>query len=104
MAKIVTQRSVNPAGRQRARGQAYASWTDTESGIPYELLKSWQTNNGQLHARWMVASGGQFAEMGDMYVQELWKGLQWARDIVFDPALWENKTRFLEWAQGTGGR
>lgn len=94
-------RAVNPAGRSRERSNPYAKWTDTNTGFKIFLLKSWQANNGKPGARWFTWVESEFSEYGDQYVGSLYSGLKWADDIEFDTSIWENKTRFLEWAQGT---
>jgi len=96
------QRPINVAARSRNKGDAYASWTDTQTGWKVFLLKSYQVNNGQPYARWFTWVESENSEYGDQYVSELWKGLQWSQDLVFHTGIWENRTRFLEWAQGSG--
>lgn len=96
------RRATNVASRSRDRRQPYAKWTDTNTGWKVYLLKSYQVNNGTPHARWFTWVESDFSEYGDQYARELFSGLQWATDLEFDTSIWENKTRFIEWAQGTG--
>lgn len=102
MPKTQTERAVNVANKERKRDNPYATWTDTNSGFKVFLLKSWQVDNGKPYARWLTWVESDFSEYGDQYSRDLFSGLQRARDIVFDTAIWESKTHFLEWAQGTG--
>lgn len=95
------ERPVNVAGRMRSKEAAYASWYDPFMGWKWFLLKSWQVDNGKPTARWMVYADSEFAEMGDMYVKELWSGVEQKQELVFDTTIWSSEEDFIEWAKGS---
>lgn len=91
----------NLAGKSRKSENAYAAWTDPRSGWKYKLLKSWQADNSKEYARWHVEVYGFGHDMGDEYVANLLKGVNFSQDLTFDKSIWPERTVFLAWANGS---
>jgi hypothetical protein len=105
----------NVAGKTRKLGNAYATWTDPQTGWQYQLLKSYQADNDKPYGRWFMAvkspaTFGSF-ELGDSYCHEMRGSLnkaicagmlpedgnEWVR---FDESVWEDVGEFIAWAWG----
>lgn len=95
-------KAVNVASKSRDRKRPYASW-DNGMGGRYLLLKSWQVDNGDPLARWMVYATAPFAEMGDMYVRDMRSVLLADPGLEFDTSIWPTREDFVTWARGSRG-
>lgn len=98
MAKV--EKAVNVASRSRPVSNPYASWTEPGIGGKYLLIKSHQVDNGKPLARWHVYADGEFAEYGDMYVNELRESAFSANNLTFDTSIWPDREAFEAWAYG----
>ena len=102
--KVQTRKKKYPVGKQRPILKPYATWTDPRTGWKYSLLKSWQQDNSQHHARWFMAVRGWGDDMGDTYVKDLLPGLVMAaamqNNLTFDTAIWADTAEFIAWAKG----
>lgn len=101
MAVSKEKKKTNPAGKQRSKEEAFATWIDPFARWRWYLLKSWQADNGKPNARWSVYAASEYPEMGDMYVSELLPGLAAAAILSFDTTIWPTKEDFLTWATGS---
>lgn len=63
------------AGRkQRPKGDPYEVWQTPDGTWTWNVLKKWQANDDQPHARWFCDVVTPFTprgEMGDVYVSEI---------------------------------